>query len=107
MSGLFRLSWTRALTTVAVACGAGFMPSSALAQNPRETKSPSDGHVENFGRPAVDLLRKATRVEVSTVFDNGRRFNSEVVILVSEQDDQPYMILSWNDVDFDPNAGVR
>jgi general secretion pathway protein K len=48
---------------------------------------------------------KAVRVAVQVVLDNGRRMRSEVVILVGEEDTEPYRILSWND-DADETAGA-
>ena len=49
---------------------------------------------------------KAFRVTVQIVLDNGRRMRSEVVILVPEEDREPYRILSWND-DVDEPAGAE
>ncbi|MEA2990658.1 MAG: ral secretion pathway protein [Alphaproteobacteria bacterium] len=40
---------------------------------------------------------KATRVKISIVFDNGRRLNAAVVILLLEGADDPYYVLSWRD----------
>jgi hypothetical protein len=42
---------------------------------------------------------KASRVEVSTIFDNGRRFNAEIVIVMTEQGNEPYMVLSFNNME--------
>jgi general secretion pathway protein K len=39
----------------------------------------------------------ALRVRVNITFDNGRRANSEVVILVFEAGDEPFSIFSWRD----------
>jgi general secretion pathway protein K len=38
---------------------------------------------------------KALRVRVSIAFDDGHRENSEVVILVFDEGDQPFAVLSW------------
>jgi general secretion pathway protein K len=48
---------------------------------------------------------KAFRVTVQVVLDNGRRMRSEVVILVPEEDREPYRVLSWTD-DVDEPAGA-
>jgi general secretion pathway protein K len=40
---------------------------------------------------------KAARVTVRTAFDNGRRLNSEVVIVVFEDAPEPYRVMSWHD----------
>ena len=48
---------------------------------------------------------KAFRVTVQVVLDNGRRIRSEVVILVAEEDTEPYRVLSWAD-DVDESAGA-
>ena len=52
---------------------------------------------------------KATRVRVRIDFDNGRRMNSEVVILVFEGGEEPYKVLSWRDEldEPSPDAGPR
>ena len=39
----------------------------------------------------------ALRVTTHVTFDNGRRTNSEVVILLFEQGDEPFSIFSWRD----------
>jgi general secretion pathway protein K len=46
---------------------------------------------------------KAMRVTVRIGFDNGRRVSAEAVILMLENADEPYRILSWKD-DFDGPA---
>ena len=48
---------------------------------------------------------KAFRVTVQVVLDNGRRLRSEVVILVPEEDSEPYRVLSWTDDVDEPTAG--
>jgi general secretion pathway protein K len=40
---------------------------------------------------------KTLRVTVRVSFDNGRQISSEVVIFVSENDTEPYRVLSWRD----------
>jgi general secretion pathway protein K len=40
---------------------------------------------------------KASRITVQIAFDNGRRSAAEVVILVFEEGEEPYAILSWRD----------
>jgi general secretion pathway protein K len=46
---------------------------------------------------------KTTRVTVRVAFDNGRRVGAEAVILLLDDGDEPYRVLSWQD-DFDgPN----
>jgi general secretion pathway protein K len=40
---------------------------------------------------------KTMRVTVRVSFDNGRQISSEVVIFVSENDTEPYRVLSWRD----------
>jgi general secretion pathway protein K len=49
---------------------------------------------------------KAMRVTVRVNFDNGRRTSSEAVILLIEDGDAPYRVLSWRD-DFDDAAAER
>lgn len=44
--------------------------------------------------------RKATRVAIRIAFDDGRRVNADVVVLILESGAEPYRILSWRD-DFD------
>jgi general secretion pathway protein K len=39
----------------------------------------------------------ALRVKVAIAFDNGRKANSEVVILVFDEGDEPFSVLSWRD----------
>jgi general secretion pathway protein K len=39
----------------------------------------------------------ALRVKVSIAFDNGRKANSEVVILIFDEGDEPFAVLSWRD----------
>ncbi len=52
-------------------------------------------------RPSVSIEgRKATRAAIRIDFDDGRRVNAEVVILMLESGQEPYRILSWRD-DFD------
>jgi len=46
---------------------------------------------------------KATRVNVTIGFDNGRRVGAEAVILPLKDADRPYRVLSWHD-DFDGGA---
>jgi general secretion pathway protein K len=66
------------------------------------------------GRTAATVEgSRATRVTVQINFDNGRLVGSEVVILVLDDPNQPYRILSWED-DFNtpssgqkPHAGLR
>ena len=48
------------------------------------------------GSVANEGVRSA-RVTVRTVFDNGRRLSSEVVIAVFEDASEPYRVLSWHD----------
>jgi general secretion pathway protein K len=40
---------------------------------------------------------KATRVRAGVNFDNGRRTTASVVILIQEDADEPYRVLSWRD----------
>jgi general secretion pathway protein K len=60
------------------------------------------------GEPALAMLgpgqggatiqgSKATRVRIGVNFDNGRRTNAAVVILILEDADDPYRVLSWRD----------
>jgi general secretion pathway protein K len=56
---------------------------------------------------------KTSRVTVRLAFDNGRRTSAEVVVLLVEDGDEPYRVLSWRD-DFDgtgpgerPRTSVR
>jgi general secretion pathway protein K len=39
----------------------------------------------------------ASRVTIRVAFDNGRQIASEVVILILEEGDQPFSVLSWRD----------
>jgi len=43
---------------------------------------------------------KATRISVVVQFDSGRRVSAEIVVLVDDDAEQPYRVLSWRD-DFD------
>ena len=47
------------------------------------------------GEAATLAASKAYRITVGTEFDNGRRNGAEVVILLLEQGDEPYRVLSW------------
>jgi general secretion pathway protein K len=40
---------------------------------------------------------RTTRVSVRVEFDNGRQMSSEVVILIGEDDTEPYRVLAWRD----------
>jgi general secretion pathway protein K len=40
---------------------------------------------------------RTTRISVRVDFDNGRQLTSEVVILVGDNDAEPYRVLSWRD----------
>jgi len=44
--------------------------------------------------------RKATRAGVHVSLDTGRKVNAEVVLLITDNDSEPYHVLSWRD-DFD------
>jgi general secretion pathway protein K len=52
-------------------------------------------------RASVDVGgRKATRVSVHVSLDTGRKVNADVVLLISDNDPEPYRVLAWRD-DFD------
>jgi general secretion pathway protein K len=48
---------------------------------------------------------RAVRVSVGVQFDSGTRAVAEIVILLSDDADEPYRVLSWRD-DFDQIAPV-
>jgi general secretion pathway protein K len=49
------------------------------------------------GEAAASLAAsKAYRITVAVAFDNGRRTSAEVVILLLEDGDEPYRVLSWH-----------
>jgi len=56
---------------------------------------------------------KATRVRVGVNFDRGRRTAAAVVILILEDADEPYRVLSWRDdadgpiADEPPRTGLQ
>ena len=50
---------------------------------------------------------RATRVTVQINFDNGRVVGSEVVILVLDDANQPYRVLSWEDDFNGPSTGQK
>jgi general secretion pathway protein K len=50
---------------------------------------------------------KAARINVRIDFENGRRVASEAVIVVSDDADTPYRILSWHDGFDDPAPGKQ
>jgi len=50
---------------------------------------------------------KGTRVKVRVDFDNGRRIGSEAVILILEEGNEPYRVLSWRDETDDPPPDER
>src|SRR5262249_8728265 len=52
---------------------------------------------------------KALRVLTQISFDNGRRMSSEVVILVFENSNEPYSVLSWQDdlAELRPTEGMK
>jgi general secretion pathway protein K len=49
---------------------------------------------------------KAVRVTIQIVFDNEHKENAEVVILLTESDEQPFAVLSWHD-DFNEITDIR
>jgi general secretion pathway protein K len=49
---------------------------------------------------ALTTAGKAARMQIAVDLDNGRRVRAEVVILILEDGDEPYRVLSWRD-DFD------
>ena len=55
------------------------------------------------GSPASVEPSKAMRVSVGIQFDNGVRSTAEIVILLGDDADEPYRVLSWRD-DFDQIA---
>jgi general secretion pathway protein K len=55
------------------------------------------------GSPATIEPGKAMRVSVGIQFDSGVRSNAEIVILLGDDGDEPYRVLSWRD-DFDQIA---
>jgi general secretion pathway protein K len=55
------------------------------------------------GSPATIEPGKAMRVSVVIQFDSGVRSNAEIVILLADDGDEPYRVLSWRD-DFDQIA---
>jgi general secretion pathway protein K len=46
------------------------------------------------------------RLSVSAILDNGRRSSAEIVILLLDERDEPYRILSWHN-GFDGSAGLQ
>lgn len=58
------------------------------------------------GGSASAAPSKAYRVGVGVDFENGRRSGAEAVILLLEEGDEPYRVLSWRNV-FDGDAGVQ
>lgn len=54
----------------------------------------------------LDVTR-TFRVSLDVALDNGRRMPFEAVILVGEQDSEPYRVLSWTDQPLGPTAGQR
>jgi general secretion pathway protein K len=53
------------------------------------------------GQSAATIeVSRALRVSVGVQFDNGTRANAEMVILLGDDADEPYRVLSWRD-DFD------
>ncbi len=90
-----------------------------LAALPGMTKDRLDGvlvqrQVRGDGQALLQLLgpaqsyattegSNASRVNVRIAYDNGRRSNSEVIILPFDQGTEPYSILSWHD-DLEPPA---
>lgn len=61
---------------------------------PADTLLPLLGGAQQY---ATTDYSKALRIHVGVVFDNGRQANSEVVILLFEQGEKPFAILSWRD----------
>jgi general secretion pathway protein K len=48
----------------------------------------------------------ASRVAVRITYGNGRRANSEIVILTFDAGNEPYSVLSWHD-DLEPSGDDR
>jgi general secretion pathway protein K len=51
-------------------------------------------------KPAAGPPAQSFRLNIRTALDNGRRVAAEVVVLVLQDGDEPYRVLSWRD-DFD------
>jgi general secretion pathway protein K len=49
---------------------------------------------------AANAASRSFRINIRTALENGRRVTAEVVILIPEDGDEPYRVLSWRD-DFD------
>jgi general secretion pathway protein K len=67
-----------------------------------ETATPRDaqallGLLGPAQRYATSDAGKAWRATVRVAFDNGRRMGAEVVILLLEEDGEPFSVLSWRD----------
>jgi len=50
---------------------------------------------------------KTNRITVDVRFDADRRFRSEAVVLILDDDAEPYRLLSWRDETVEPSAGER
>jgi general secretion pathway protein K len=59
------------------------------------------------GKPATLAASKAYRINVAINFDSGRRSASEVVILLLDEGDEPYRVLSWRNAADGATAAQR
>jgi len=67
-----------------------------LAQRQMQVLGPAQSYATTEGS-------NATRVTIRIAYDNGRRSNSEVIILPFDEGPEPYAILSWHD-ELEPSA---
>ena len=78
----------------------------------REAATPRDaqaliGLLGPSQRYATSDAGKAWRATVRVAFDNGRRMGAEVVILLLEEDGEPFSILSWRDASDETAADTK
>ncbi|MDB5617780.1 type II secretion system protein GspK [Tardiphaga sp.] len=70
----------------------------ALLQERRDPRTDPSLLAERGGGAASNMVSKAYRLALTADFDDGRRSAAEVVILLLEDGDELYRVLSWRDV---------
>jgi len=80
----------------------GITPERLNAVLAQRRASPDDGKallplLGDARQYATTAAGKAVRVNVKISFDNGQKADSEVVILIFDEGEEPYSVLSWRD----------
>ena len=86
---------------IVVAAQPGMTPEKLQGVLERRAAGQAAGGVGEASAPtAASEPRSTLRVAIRIAFENGRQVRAEIVMLLLNDDDEPYRILSWRD-DFD------